>query len=264
MDTFLSETFFDVESDIAVKLAKTTGIFADLFNSSTFWRDQAKKYNIPENNKMMQIKNEIRKINNTKNIPTHVICTHFESPHALWYILDVNTQNDLVHILYRSERTITFISYSTTKRVEEPEQLYEGMITRSGILGKKTSDFFHEEHPRAFKRLEQKSIKNFNIDAIHYCEYIIEKTFPFKVIYWQNDIFDFEIQRKLQYLGIQVRIEHIFISKILISIIYYCERSKCFKIGLYENDIWVENIISLDFKNEDVNFSLGGKFWCFR
>lgn len=237
MNILLAESFSELDDEEAVKLAQTSGAFANIFDSANFWKQRADKIGLKHDNlypEVADLRDQIRKYNNSQSIPSHVICTHFKSPHTSWSPIDMCFHSGIVYVLYKTTEGISKVSYRTQGSVSESEKMYEGIISRNGTLEKKTEEFFVAEHPRAFKKLELESIiKSWNLDVIHCKDYLVERRWPFHVMFWKSDRYDTETQEKLQQLG-NFEIKHVYIGNESLSVIFYNEQTSFYTVCLWE------------------------------
>lgn len=259
MDIFLSEAFCGMEDDQAVKLAKITSCFANIFYSNNFWIQRAKKMGIPI--KECDIKHQIRKFNNTRTIPNHIICTHFKSPDPTWTALDVYFLCDSIHVLFKTDAGMCKMTYNADGSVNPCEEVYEGLITRFGTQERGLIDVF-QDHPRAFKKLRQTENNcSWNLDLIHQKDHIVEKRYPFSSILWKSGSFDFEMQRKLQSLGTNRIIKYFFSSSTVLTVVY-CQYDQ-FTVAIWDGKRWSDKSDSM-VCCDDAFYNIDSHFWCLK
>ncbi len=265
MNSILCDFFFDLRDDHAFKLAQSSNVFTNLFLSDSFWLQKAKKMGINSQDDGKMIRNDIRKLNNLKSLPDHVFCTHFTSPHHSWDIVDMSISFEMVRTLFQTENGFTESIFISEDR-GRLDLLYEGMIPKVGEAEKQTiedrMDYFGMEHPRAYKKLELHRMITWNINAIHFQDYLIEKEWPYQVINWKLNTFEENIQEKLQQIGHEKKISHFYIQHECISVIY-CD-SQTVTMRLWENQKVLERSIDVILPGHDVFYVHTIKAWCFK
>lgn len=264
MNIFLEEVFLELKNEDIIKLSKTIKFFYDIFISDNFWIKIGKKLNIVlnklENNNILIIKDKIRKLNNS--FPEYIISTHFYSPDKSYKIKDIYILINKFSVLYKIEKNnfCKIIYFLNEKKINT--DLYQGIINQFGIENKNVNEFFFKEHLTACKEFIISEKKYLNLNLIHFQKYLVEIQWPFLIINWKTEKYNFKIQKILQdKLKKNFILKYIYISKKIISIIYFFD-NKIIINTLY-NNIWTENSIYM-VDIEKIIFNESIFCWCIK